>query len=262
MENLTEKIKIVRKSGFTHIPNTPLRDESLTLQARGLFCVMLSLPEDWDFTVGGLARIAGCGRDKVRACLRNLEESGYLLREQGHAEDGSFAGNIYVLYDEKRPPLPENPSTGNPSAGNPLTENPTEQSKDITNERSIYPPISPQGEGVCRHKNRGVPRDAPAWKPERFEGMWKYYPAKGRKNKQRAMDAWDKLAPDDALIDRIARALARLMATEEWQRGIGIPHVATFLNGRRWEDADELDAPSPSVQASTRVQERKGDYEI
>lgn len=57
------------------------------------------------------------------------------------------------------------------------------------------------------------------------------------------MDAWDKLKPDDVLIDRIARALVKLKATEAWQRGIGIPYVATFLRGARWADADELDAP-------------------
>lgn len=57
------------------------------------------------------------------------------------------------------------------------------------------------------------------------------------------MDAWDKLKPDDALIDRIAKALVKLKATEEWRRGVGIPYVATFLRGSRWADADELDAP-------------------
>ena len=110
--------------------------------------------------------------------------------------------------------------------------------------------------------HRGVPREQPDWKPERFEGMWKFYPAKGRKNKQRAMDAWDKLKPDDALIARIGRSLEKLKATEEWKRGIGIPHVATFLNDRRWKDADELEASGPAEPASTRVQERRGDYEI
>ena len=88
-----------------------------------------------------------------------------------------------------------------------------------------------------------VHKDGPDWKPERFAGLWDYYPRKGRKNKQRAIQAWDKLKPDDALIDTMARALAKLKATEEWQRDIGIPHVATWLNGERWHDADELDGP-------------------
>ena len=60
------------------------------------------------------------------------------------------------------------------------------------------------------------------------------------------MDAWDRLRPSDELITRIARALVRLKATDEWQRGIGIPHAATFLNGARWEDADGLIAAGTS----------------
>ena len=57
------------------------------------------------------------------------------------------------------------------------------------------------------------------------------------------MNAWDKLRPDDELIDRIARALVKLRATEEWRRNVGIPYVSTFLRNARWVDADELDAP-------------------
>lgn len=104
-----------------------------------------------------------------------------------------------------------------------------------------YTPHTPQG---AKRVQKCVHKDAPDWKPERFAGMWSYYPAKGRKNKQRAIAAWDKLKPDDALIAEIGRALAKLKATEEWQRDIGIPHVATFLNGERWHDADELEDSS------------------
>ena len=93
-------------------------------------------------------------------------------------------------------------------------------------------------------RKRKEPREHPDWKPDRFDGFWKFYPKDGRKAKQRAMDAWDKLSPDDDLIATIARALVKLKATESWKRGIGIPYVSTFLNGARWTDADELDAPS------------------
>lgn len=96
---------------------------------------------------------------------------------------------------------------------------------------------------VHKGVQKSMHKDAPDWKPERFAGLWGYYPRKGRKNKQRAIAAWDKLQPDDTLIDTMARALAKLKATEEWQRDIGIPHVATWLNGERWHDADELDGP-------------------
>lgn len=204
------------------------------------------------------AELFGWSSDTVTRLVRKLRDAGYLAVEMVPTATGSerriFAG-ICTRGVGKNAETPLGKKVGGVSAKKPTPHNTRTNILE-------YTPIPPLGERVPKRVQRGVPRDAPAWKPERFEGMWKYYPAKGRKNKQRAMDAWDKLAPDDALIDRIARALARLMATEEWQRGIGIPHVATFLNGQRWKDADELDTPSPAVQASTRVQERKGDYEI
>lgn len=242
MEN---KIKLVRRRSFTVLPNQLLRDKSLSLTAKGLFAMMASYPDDWEYSVRGLAADIGCGRDKVRSALQNLEDSGYLLREQVHTESGKFAGNLYVLYDEKISPLP-----GFPAPGNPLPENPTQQNKDITKERITNPPISPQG-GKGRRKAH---KDAPDWKPDRFAGFWGFYPPKGRKDKQAAIRAWDKLRPDDALIAAIGRALRMLKASEDWQRGVGIPYAATFLNGERWHDADSL----PEVHASSGGEEVYG----
>ena len=133
---MESKIKMIRRGGYTVLPNQILRDETLTLQAKGLFCMMASFPENWDFTVKGLATVAGCGRDKIRAALKNLEDAGYLLREQGHSETGQFAANLFILYDEKIAPLPENTATRKP-----LSENPTQINKERIKERRNKPPI-------------------------------------------------------------------------------------------------------------------------
>ena len=120
------------------------------------------------------------------------------------------------------------------------------------------PPIVPHGDVRARKRKRKAPRDAPNWLPERFEGFWKFYPREGRKDKQRAMDVWDRLHPTEELVDTIARALVKLKGTEEWKRGIGIPYASTFLNGARWTDADELDAPSePSGSGSGWVEDEE-----
>lgn len=89
-------------------------------------------------------------------------------------------------------------------------------------------------------KPKGKPRKArrykyePEHKPERFEQFWAYYPGGG--SRLRAVSAWDNLAPDDALIDEMARALKRQKASQQWREGIGIPHASTWLNQRRWTD--------------------------
>lgn len=105
---------------------------------------------------------------------------------------------------------------------------------------NTLPPIAPQG---GRGGRRTSPRAAPDWKPERFEGLWDYYPHDARGNRQRAIAAWDKLRPSDDLIAEIGHCLRRLMASERWQAGVGIPHVSTFLNpaNERWKDAYNLD---------------------
>lgn len=228
------KIKLVRKGGFTVLPTALLRDPALTLQAKGLFAMMMAYPPDWEYSVKGLAADVGCGRDKIRAALKSLEDGGYLLREQQHTEGGAFSGNLFVLYDA---PLP----------GFPAPENPTQVNKDLSN---IYPLYPPRG---GERKRRNEPREAPEWKPERFDGFWRYYPAERRRDKQKAMRAWDRLKPDDALIATIGRALKRLKATEDWQQGVGVPYPSTFLNNRRWEDAEGLTASGTPEGGSEEV---------
>lgn len=99
---------------------------------------------------------------------------------------------------------------------------------------TIPPIIPPQGDGEKHSKRRRESKDAPDHKPERFAGFWKVYPR--GENKQAAIRAWDKLKPSDELIDTMAKALKRQLASEEWQRGVGIPYASTYLNQQRWTD--------------------------
>lgn len=123
----------------------------------------------------------------------------------------------------------------------------------LNNKQDNIPPISPQEawDRLLSIKPKAKsPKSIPSWKPERFEGFWSYYPR--GENRAGAVKAWDKLRPEDALIDEIAHALQTLKATEEWSRGIGIPHAATFLNGRRWEDAGAKRPARQDAPQSTR----------
>ena len=121
-----------RRRGFTTVYREVAQDRRLSLKARGLFLLLQSLPETWQYTISGLATLAGTGKDQIRSGLAELLKVGYLVKEQAHDEAGKFAGNIFVLQEEA--PLSENPTTvdeqniplsGNPIPGNPSTENPT-----------------------------------------------------------------------------------------------------------------------------------------
>ena len=61
-------------------------------------------------------------------------------------------------------------------------------------------------------------------------------PGRNIGNRQKAIRAWDKLAPTDELADEMAAALAQQVKTQAWQSGIGVPHASTWLNNRGWED--------------------------
>lgn len=111
------------------------------------------------------------------------------------------------------------------------------------------PHIPPSG-GTARRK-RGEARKAPDWEPESFARLWKLYPKQGQKDKQRAMDAWDKLRPGAELIDRIELAISAEKKTELWARGIGIPYFCRYLSGQRWEEA-EADTPETAAPAARR----------
>lgn len=103
----------------------------------------------------------------------------------------------------------------------------------------------------------------PSVLPERFQAFWDFYrkiPGHDGKprneHRQDALEAWDKLKPDDALVDRIGRALQKQLKTDGWSRGIGIPMAATYLNQRRWEDAEELpeaDEEPPADEGRSNV---------
>lgn len=224
-----DKLKIVR-SGYTVLPNEIVRDQNLTLEAFGLLGKMLSLPDDWDYSIGGLAMICGCGRDKIRSALNCIESAGYMLREQGHGDGGKFS-NTYVIFD-----APDLHRVGLSDTVKPCREIRRNKYKDNT-EKIIDPPKAPQG-GRCTRE----PKEKADWKPDRFERLWQFYPHDKRGNKQKAISAWDKLKPDDALIAKMGRDLSLLLDTI-WA-DVGTPHVSTFLNGRRWEDAANVETRS------------------
>ena len=133
------KIRVKHTQPFTTVFNSVLRDQRLSLKTLGLYVIMQSFPDDWEYSVSGLAARCRIGRDAIRKCLKELEEAGYLLKEQGHQENGKFACNTYVLQDEA-PPCTEKPYTVKP-----LTENQPQVKKHLSKDSSNDPPIAPRG---------------------------------------------------------------------------------------------------------------------
>jgi hypothetical protein len=160
-------MRVEKNSNYTIMANYHLRDTRLSLKAKGLLSVMLSLPPEWDFTLAGLARISKEGISAIRAAVVELEETGYVVRVRVRNEAGQLTETEYTIYEfpqnveqddsgeEPRPtdhpgtngsmlphespvcsspalekPTSENPTLDNPTLGNPTLENRTQLNTD------------------------------------------------------------------------------------------------------------------------------------
>ncbi len=88
------------KKNFTWVHNTFIRDRRLSMAERGLLLTMMSMPENWSFSVTGLYGMVADGRDRVRSTVKALEDHGYLRREQKCDENGLFNDVLYTFSDE------------------------------------------------------------------------------------------------------------------------------------------------------------------
>ena len=117
--------RVERNTGYTVMSNHHLRNKELTLKAKGLLSQMLSLPEDWDYTLAGLSHINRESIDAIRTAVWELEKAGYITRRQGRDEKGKMTAIEYTIYEQPQPPELVKPILENPTAGNPILENPT-----------------------------------------------------------------------------------------------------------------------------------------
>ncbi len=147
--------RVEKTKNYTVMSNYHLKDTSLSYKARGILSTILSLPDNWDYTLTGLAVISKDGVASVRAGINELEAAGYIVRMQSRDSKGLFDKNVYNVYEipQKEPKLSENkdiqplcenhttevspscdfPITDNPSTGNPLSENSTQLNINISN---------------------------------------------------------------------------------------------------------------------------------
>ncbi len=130
--------RVERNRGYTVMSNHHLRNRGLTLKAKGLLSQMLSLPEDWDYTLAGLSRINREKIDAIREAVRELEKAGYIVRSRERDKRGRLRGAEYVIFEQPQTqpaldlPTLENPTLEKPMLEKPMLENPTQLNKDIS----------------------------------------------------------------------------------------------------------------------------------
>lgn len=119
-------IRINKTKNYTVLSNYHFKEKEMSLKAKGLLSLMLSLPDDWNYSISGLVKLSKDGKDSVMSALGELEKFGYLLRTRVQNEKGQFSGVEYYIYEQPQEDLPiaekqkaEKEKAGNPPSGNP-----------------------------------------------------------------------------------------------------------------------------------------------
>lgn len=200
-------------SNFTVIRNELGLDSRLSYRARGVLIAILVRPDNWKTSAQALSRQGVEGRDAIRSALRELENAGYLVRQNVRNSDGTFRFEA-VIYDSPQV---------RPKPGNPASEN---QASEIQASDSQAP----------------LQRQIQRTDTSRFDEFWTIYPRKVGKGAARK--SWDKAIrkaePEEIIGGARAYSLQRSGQDQAFTA-----HPATWLNAERW--ADEIDSPEPEA---------------
>jgi hypothetical protein len=200
---------------FTQIPNDWVRDERLSLEARGLLAQIMSHRPGWNLSIKSLAARNSIGRDKVKRIMDELLAHGYLKRseKQGHDERGHLAGYDYTTCD---PGVTQEPCKAEPDKVEPA--------------KAVKPPK--KNILIEEHQTRKQSNRSADELQRLFNDFWEVYPRKrGKGAAARAYEnALDKIEPDE-LLKKV-----RAFADDPWRPNDFTPLATTWLNQERWDD--------------------------
>lgn len=128
-------IRVHKTANFTVMSNHHFKERKMSLKAKGLLSLMLSLPDDWDYSIPGLATLSKDGKDAVMSALAELEKFGYLTRRRVINDKGQFAGIEYNIYEEPQPkePMSEKSNSEKSDSENSNSENPPQLNTNLIN---------------------------------------------------------------------------------------------------------------------------------
>lgn len=238
-----------RTPAYWAVVPAPVRhDKTLRPNAKLLYAEIQALADSCGYcwaTNEYLAELFGIAARTVSDLISTLAKRGYITVEVLRDPKTNEVMERRIWVDKPAvaevPPPAKNGNT--PLAdfdGTPPAKNGEENDYISLSNNTL---LTPQRGDACKQpqkkpRRKSALKAAPDWKPERFNAFWDYYSHQARgENKQGAIRAWDKLRPDDDLIRLMGKALQQQIASDDWQRGIGIPYASTWLNNARWQDA-------------------------
>lgn len=151
--------RVERTHDYTVMSNHHLKNRALSLKAKGLLSLMLSLPDDWDYTLQGLAHISLEKVDAIRKAITELENEGYISRTRERDEQGKLRGTEYIIREQpiSEKPMLENPTLDKPTQAKPTLENSTQLNNNKLNTNVLNTqsfPIKEEKEDYSPKQNR------------------------------------------------------------------------------------------------------------
>lgn len=220
-----------KEKNFTCIDNHLFNDNTLSMKAKGLLAQILSLPDDWKYSVNGLSSLFSDGRDAVNGAINELIEHGYITRTRITNEFGTFDGYQYDIYEKPQTEsgkIADIPFTDKPFTEEPFTDNSTVSNTNISNTKVLntkeldIPPISP----IDNRKAL-------------FKQFWDAYPRCKRKvNYDGCERIFIKIENLEAIFPDIMASL------EAWKREWAkenneyVPMTHKWINQKYWEVKD------------------------
>ena len=127
--------RINKTQNYTVMSNHHFKEKKMSLKAKGLLSLMLSLPDDWDYSISGLATLSKDGKDSIMSALSELEKFGYLTRTRLTDERGRFAGVEYNIFEVPQPkePVSEKPNSANENPEKSNSEKPAQLNTNLIN---------------------------------------------------------------------------------------------------------------------------------
>lgn len=127
-------VRVHKNSNFTVMSNYHFKEKKMSLKAKGLLSLMLSLPDDWDYSIAGLATLSRDGKDSIMSALGELEKFGYLERTRLTNDKGQFAGVEYNIFESpQEKPVSAKSNEEKPNQENSNSENPAQSNTNSIN---------------------------------------------------------------------------------------------------------------------------------
>lgn len=235
-------IRVNKTADYTVISNTHFKEKEMSLKAKGLLSLMLSLPDDWNYSVAGLVTLSKDGKESVISALNELEQFGYLRRTKTLDEKKRFAGYDYDIYEK---PQTKKPFTENPHTGNTKTENPPQLNTKQSN-------IKISNTNLSNTDDNNISAE--------FDELWELYPRK--KGKPQALKAYRKARKNGVTFEEVkqgikdyCRQIDALKTDAEFIR-----HGSTWFNNEGWND-EYIFTPRKTYSENAPVNNNEGEYD-